>query len=262
MFCHQCGISLPPDSSFCRKCGSKIEPISQLQQEPSHSKDKRQTSGFSWRILGRFAIVVAFLVLVYASFSSKSSSTSDAAQAPPNQADASPSPDQPSTNDVSPAPVAPVAMPEDERQFIRVVQESRAAFQRAPNEMAQGGTRAQRREEICKILVGSRISGWSGQIRKLGSNNDGKGVLELRLSDGLSLVTWNNDFSDLSDGTLIDPSSPLFQGLSHMKVGDNVSFSGSFLPSDVDCVREASMSLSGSMTDPDFIFRFNTVSRQ
>jgi hypothetical protein len=154
-------------------------------------------------------------------------------------------------------------IPAAEQAFIQAVQRGQAAFQGAPNEMAQGGTRAQRRTAICQSLnvpgQGVLISGWVGQIDKLSSNSDGKGVLYLSLAPNIRVETWNNDFSDTSDRTLIEPSSPLFAAVSQMKEGDEVVFSGTFFPSDVDCVEEHSMGLQGSMSEPEFIFRFASV---
>jgi hypothetical protein len=84
-------------------------------------------------------------------------------------------------------------IPAAEQAFIQAVQRGQAAFQAALNEMAQGGTRAQRRTAICLSLnvpgQGVLISGWVGQIDKLSSNSDGKGVLYLSLAPNIRLGT-------------------------------------------------------------------------
>jgi hypothetical protein len=54
----------------------------------------------------------------------------------------------------------------------------------------------------------------------------------------------------------------MYRQLVSMKKGDRVIFSGSFLPSDSDCITEASITQSGSMTDPEFIVRFTQVRPQ
>ena len=59
--------------------------------------------------------------------------------------------------------------------------------------------------------------------------------------------------------TLIEPGMELFSRLSSLKVGDRVKFSGLFFESNTDCVFELSMTLGGSMGDPDFIMRFTAV---
>ena len=116
-----------------------------------------------------------------------------------------------------------------------------------------------RTRAICQNLRQISVSDWVGQIDALSSNSDGKGVLEISLAPDIQVKTWNNDFSDTASHTLIDPSSSLFGTVSQMRKGDQVVFSGAFFPSDVDCVKETSVSLAGSMTDPEFLFRFLSV---
>ncbi len=90
--------------------------------------------------------------------------------------------------------------------------------------------------------------------------DEGKGVLSITLDDNLTLSTWNNVVSDVGSQTLIEPSSPLFATASSLKEGDAVVFSGTFFPDQTDCVQEKGLSLEGSMTEPDFLFRFTAIS--
>lgn len=167
------------------------------------------------------------------------------------------------------APATPVAraaapsLPSDEVAFIQAVREGRAAYDAAANDFAKGGTRAQRKAALCAALKGGRgqVWGWLGHITELSSNSDGKGVIKVQLDRELVLATWNNSLSDLEDHTLIEPASPLFAAVAALKEGDSVIVAGRFLPSAVDCVKEQSITLSGSMEDPAFVFRFSTVSR-
>ncbi|MNF12751.1 hypothetical protein D3C80_2143530 [compost metagenome] len=64
------------------------------------------------------------------------------------------------------------------------------------------------------------------------------------------------------DGTLIDKGTPLYSALLTMSVGDAVTVSGGFLPSEEDGVKETSLTIRGSMSDPEFLFRFNDISKQ
>lgn len=172
-----------------------------------------------------------------------------AAQQSTAQAAAAKSPPKPSK------PAAQVA-------FIEAVVSSREAFRQAPNELAKGGVRAQRREKICGALNSAAVDGWQGRIVELGSNNEGKGVLAVEIAEDVTLATWNNALSDLSHHTLIDPGSALFAGLAGMTKGQKVLFSGNFFAGDTDCVAEQSMTLSGSMRKPEFVFRFSRVDPQ
>jgi hypothetical protein len=89
--------------------------------------------------------------------------------------------------------------------------------------------------------------------------NENWGQVKISLAPDIRVKTWNNDLSDSASHTLIDPSSSLFGTVSQMRKGDQVVFSGAFFPSEVDCVTETSISIQGSMTDPEFLFRFSSV---
>jgi hypothetical protein len=104
------------------------------------------------------------------------------------------------------------------------------------------------------------ISNWLGKVSQLSSNGDGKGVLTLTVAPDISVGTWNNDFSDIGDHTLIDPRSAVFSKASATKEGQWVWFSGEFRPSDVDCIKESSITIDGSMDEPNFIFEFSDLS--
>jgi len=147
----------------------------------------------------------------------------------------------------------------NESMFIDATQSARTEFNAAANEMAQGGIRASRRKELCRALPTLQIKGWTGKVAKLSSNSDGLGVLAVSIGEKVTLETWNNALSDSSYHTLIAPDSDLFKTVSKMTEGDSVRFSGYFFPSDIDCVREGSLTLNGSMTDPEFIFHFDSV---
>ena len=94
----------------------------------------------------------------------------------------------------------------------------------------------------------------------LSSNSDGKGVLSIAIAPGVRVKTYNNSFSDIGADTLLKPASSLFQRASSLSVGQKVQFSGRFIGSVEDCIREVSLTLDGSITEPEFIIKFSDVS--
>jgi hypothetical protein len=263
MFCHKCGTTLPDQSLFCPACGTAVNSARSLQT-PQPAQDGAAGPGRKGRgrILARATVVVVGLFMLGALFRSGTPAPANTSSGPTAQASVAVSQNaQPVPTDTSSSAASEPEIPTEEKEFIRAVQDARTAFHQAANELAQGGTRSERKSAICRSLTGLSVSGWVGRIHKLGSNGDGKGVLEISLADDVRAETWNNDLSDISDNTLIDPTSSLFHTLSQMKEGDEVVFSGSFLPSDLDCVREPSVTLEGSMTDPEFVFRFARVEK-
>ena len=158
------------------------------------------------------------------------------------------------------APPAPsVPLPSDQTRFIEAVTKARSQFIAAANELAAGGLRNSRQQAVCNALQGNYVSGWIAKVADQSTNGDGKGVVTLELAPNLQVSTWNNAVSDFSDKTLIDPDTSLFKSLAAMRKGDTVRFSGDFFQSKVDCVREMSVTLAGSMRSPVFVMRFSSI---
>jgi hypothetical protein len=156
---------------------------------------------------------------------------------------------------------APVNIPPQEENFIKIISQAQTDAKNADNDMQKGGIKVRRDKSICTLMPNKAVKNWVGKVNKVGANSDGKGVLVVTLAKGITLKTWNNEFSDMSSKTLIDPNSKLFQNASMLKKGDSITFSGTFLPGkDGECIYEGSVSLSGKLRDPEFIFRFSSVS--
>lgn len=153
-------------------------------------------------------------------------------------------------------------IPSDETSFIKAVQSASESFANATNDLAKGGTRRERAKAVCMAIPSPSIKDWIGTITELTTNGDGLGVLSVKLSDNISVKTWNNAVSDVFDKTLIDPDSSVFKVLSQLKKGDKIKFSGQFTKdhNKTDCYHEASVSLAGSMEEPEYIFKFSSIS--
>lgn len=151
-------------------------------------------------------------------------------------------------------------MPKDQEQFLTIVNTAIEKSKDAKNDMQRGSAKSKRDKEICKLIKKGKVNNWVGKINDIGANGDGKGILAIGLSDDIEIKTWNNAISDIGSDTLIEPDSSLFETVSGMSEGDYVIFSGSFVKENSNCVHEASMSLSGGLLEPEFIFRFSGVS--
>ncbi len=158
---------------------------------------------------------------------------------------------------------ATLSRPEPQSRFLSVTAEYSDRFRSATNELQQSALRDERRAALITAL-GSQLSvnGWVGTIRQLETTSEGKAILAVRLSSNIDIMTWNNGLSDIVDGTLIDKGTPVYEALLNMSVGDSVAVSGSFFPSVEDGVKETSLTIRGSMGEPEFLFRFQDVSKQ
>ena len=151
-------------------------------------------------------------------------------------------------------------MPGDQASLIAAVEAARQQYASGANEMAKGAARPARAQAICNVLHGRSVNGWIGRVAELTTNGEGKGVLSIEIGPEVSTKTWNNSLSDIGDHTLIEPSSALFNTATRLRVGQLVTFGGTLFADKTDCVRESSMTLAGSIREPEFIFRFQSVS--
>jgi hypothetical protein len=150
-------------------------------------------------------------------------------------------------------------IPQDQKQFIEIVERFHGAYTQADNDKAKDATRLQRAKAICAAIRTPLVQNWTGTVFKVSSNREDKGVLELTLSTHVRITTWNDALADVGDHTLIDPKSPLYDQTVLLKKNQEVLFSGSFIPDPTDCFRETSITLSGSMDEPEFLFRFSDI---
>lgn len=102
------------------------------------------------------------------------------------------------------------APPPEQVAMIKAVDAAIAGYEGAANDLAKGGVRRQRARAICDAVASPTIKGWTGTVANLSTNGDGLGVLEVKLSDQLTVKTFNNALSDTGSNTLIDPDSPIF----------------------------------------------------
>ena len=147
-------------------------------------------------------------------------------------------------------------MPQDQKQFIEIVEHFHGAYAQSDNDIAKDATRLQRAKAICAAVRTPLVHNWTGTVFKVSTNREGKGVLELTLSTYMRITT---SIADGGDNTLIDPKSPFFDQTVLLKKNQQVLFSGSFIPDPMDCFRETSMTLSESMDEPEFLFRFSDI---
>ena len=174
----------------------------------------------------------------------------------------SPTPDaQPAKPTV--AAVTPPATPPDDKTieaaFISAVDDARAEYDHGQNDLIKGAARVHRRERLCQLMHALAVHEWTGTVTRLSSSSSGKGVLDVSIAPQITIATTNNALSDSFEHTLLEPDSDVFRQALSLSKGQRVVFSGFFQSSDTDCVQERSLTQQGSMTDPEFAFRFTDV---
>lgn len=151
-------------------------------------------------------------------------------------------------------------LPATQRAFVQAITDAREAYRAAPSDLLKGATRQQRRDAICAFFAQNPpTEWWLGTVTKLGAADNGQGVLAVAIADGVTVTTWNNHYSDWKDHTLVPAGSAVFDRLTALAPGDRVWFRAALKKSATDCVREISVTLDGSMTQPAFLGRFRHI---
>jgi hypothetical protein len=155
-------------------------------------------------------------------------------------------------------PSAP--LPEVQLAFVQTVGEAQNKARSAENDMQRGGIKAARDKQLCSQLKSRAVKEWIGKVQRVDANSDGKGVFSVEIAKNVEVKTWNNSFSDVIHKTMLEPGTPLFNTAASLKKGQLIKFSGTFFNgSEGDCLAESSLSLSGKVKDPEFIFRFTAI---
>lgn len=229
--CKTCGKQIAVRAKACPHCGYQ------------HSRFR----GLKWAAIG----LVSFTVI--------------AAFAAPKEQDGQAQQNGAQTKPVNASASKPATLPLPEKQaaLIAALSEHETLFNSATNELQQSAIRDKRRVAILATLGQQlRIEGWSGTLMKLETNSEGKAIITVRIAPDVDLLTWNNSLSDSVHGTMIDKGTPLYGALMNMAVGDKIKVSGNFVSADADGIFENSMTIRGAMTAPEFLFRFDAISKQ
>jgi len=166
---------------------------------------------------------------------------------------------------MSPRPTAPaVPTPADEDKFCQAVGQAAGAYgsmeRGGANQLKLSKLRTERGAALRQASDGN-VSAWVGTLQHLSTTGEGKAVLGIKLPCGAEVKTWNNAFSDITDGTLIPQTSALYEALSNLNKGDRVRFSGELFADRQNGYKESSLTEAGSMRDPEFIMKFASVEK-
>jgi uncharacterized protein len=135
--------------------------------------------------------------------------------------------------------------------FIR---DYNAASKAGANAAGLSQIRYNRRNALVAMMKSGNATNWKGVVKNIDTDIIGNGELSVRLSCGEQPIS---DVEVYSDRT-IDKDSPLYATLIGLRPGNKINLSGSFeIDSSVnDYIDEKSLTEDGSMTNPEFGFRF------
>ncbi|SFV87645.1 hypothetical protein MNB_SUP05-SYMBIONT-5-427 [hydrothermal vent metagenome] len=151
--------------------------------------------------------------------------------------------------------------PAEQVQLMAIAKKYALAFDDVSNEVQQSQLREQRSKELLNFLYSNtkNIENWIGRISNITTSSTGDAFVSITVSPYLTISTWNNTFSDINYDTKIDKDTAIYATLATVQKGDLVYFTGKFFESDNDSIKEQSLTIMGSMEDPDFLLRFYDI---
>lgn len=154
----------------------------------------------------------------------------------------------------------------DQVKFHAEVATYGSSYFDAGNEMKKSKVYRDLRAFLTGYLKSGAIRNWEGRITDIGTTEGGsKAYVKIEANfEGKQIVykTWNNQLSDFSTHSMLSLNSPVYKQVENLAEGDNVVFSGSFLRDSKKGFSESSLSEQGTVTDPEYIIRFTSITKK
>ena len=154
-----------------------------------------------------------------------------------------------------------VRYPASQKSFIGDVLAARSGYKAGGNEVAQGAERVHRKHNL-DVYKNKKVENWIGTVYQMDTISDGsKAWLRVQIENHIMLTTLKSELTDAGINSLISWRTDLHRELLSLKTGDWIVFSGRFFPSKEDGIMEISFTMHGSMTDPEFLFKFSDIKK-
>jgi hypothetical protein len=147
---------------------------------------------------------------------------------------------------------------ENQLKLIKIIKDYHNQYSPDSNELKINKLLIDRDNKLCEE-ISLNVNNWSGKIKKIDTNMEGKGILELVIDKDIFIQTWNNAFSDLMDNTLIEVDSKVYNQLIEFNKNQEVQFSGSFISVSDGCFSLQNITKKSKLTKPEFTFKFSNI---
>jgi hypothetical protein len=140
---------------------------------------------------------------------------------------------------------------------IAVLTEYSAKYKAATNELQKSALRTERKAALEKACPTRSAVDWSGVLKKMGTTSDGQAHVQIEIGGPKCTV------SNLYPGFdfLITHGTPLYTQVAAIPEGAKVIFSGEFVQSDKDWVKEIQLGEAMGMEMPQLLINFSSISQ-
>jgi hypothetical protein len=215
-----------------------------------------------WRAVTALGIIM----IIFISILTNLHDTNSEPQSPKHQYDDTTSVKNTTTKSSAKPPVQPVSIGEPNQvEFEKNLIVFEETFNKAEGEIAKSKVYRNQASYLRNYLKQGNISNWEGIIDKIETTEGGDfACVYIKALNGryITYRTWNNTLSDSGDNTMIALNSKVYKQLERLKEGDQVVFSGSFIPDNKKGFKEISLTESGFVTHPEFLIHFQSISKK
>lgn len=146
--------------------------------------------------------------------------------------------------------------------LVTVLNSFSGKYLEAQNELQKSALRTERQAELRKQFVDRQVVNWVASIADMRTDSNRDALLILALDDTKFTLPKSRPISISVSNTMfpVKHGSDLYNRLASFKRGAVVFFSGEFIESQADYLKENSITERGSMISPEFDFRFSDIS--
>ncbi|GAA4526547.1 TM2 domain-containing protein [Brachybacterium paraconglomeratum] len=174
----------------------------------------------------------------------------------------------PVTEDPVEAPVVeevPAAdVPAAQQAMSAAVAQGRTDAESAETDLQVANVLNVRSDAMCESVPDGAVQNWIGTVVTVDANGEGKAVVVISIEEDIEIGTWNNALSDISDNTLIEQGTELYDSALALAPGDTVTFSGT-LKSGTEgndtCYYASNLTEVMSIDSPDYIINFSELTK-
>lgn len=151
-------------------------------------------------------------------------------------------------------------LPPEQVSFSALIDSMYNVYKEQPNDLKKSAVKKARNSLFKGMKFERKVTNWIGELQTMSTNSKGNASIDIDLINSRADVQTAN--------YPIMLGSNLYEAVSSLSTGDTVVISGRFLQSpdymgkyDFDYLYESSFTESGSMSSPDFYFKFKSVEK-
>jgi hypothetical protein len=117
-------------------------------------------------------------------------------------------------------------MPDREQQFVTIIQKARESFNTAKTDEARRNARLALQIAMNDFMgLARQVDNWVGVFKNTQKTQEGDRTIEIEISTGITIRTFDARFLDSQYDTLVRSYAPLAKIVDAMKIGAPVQFS-------------------------------------